>query len=142
MNPYGDGPGPYNPGPGVPGGAPLGPSGYGGPPYGGPQGDDQMAWIGIVCSSLGWFSCCCSPIPFVGIFAAGGGLLFSIAGTICGYLALQKAKQANGRTDLAMIGLVLGAVRLGLTALAIVAIVAMVVLGVGVGVLEGITHPR
>lgn len=138
MNPY-DPQQPYGAPP--PGGAPLGPSGYGGPPMGS-QGDDQMAWIGIALSGLSWVACCCSPIPFVGLVAAGGGFLFAIGGMVCGYLALQKAKQANTRTDLAMIGLVLGGVRLGLTALVIVGVIAMVVLGVGVGVLEGITNPH
>ena len=56
--------------------------------------------------------------------------------------ALQKAKQQNSRTDIAMIGLVIGAVRLGLTALVLVGIFVAVAMGVGVGILEGITHPQ
>jgi hypothetical protein len=139
--------GPYGPTPPPmgPGGPPnqLGPSGYGPPPsqYG-PPPDDNMAWAGIGLSSLGWVSCCCGFVPFVGIFGALGGLLFSIGGIVCGYLALQKAKQFNTRTDLAMIGIVLGAVRLGLMLLFIVLGVVLLVAGVGVGFLEQYTHPH
>lgn len=143
--PYGPTPGPYDPN-ANPNAAPLAPSSYG---YGGPgQGpggmppDDTMAWAGIICSSLGWFTCCCWPIPILGFLGMGGGFLLSVAGVVCGYLALQKAKQAQTRTDLAMIGIVLGAVRLGLMVLFIIIAVAAVMLGVGVGVLEGITHPH
>lgn len=137
--------GPYGPTP-----TPLAPSGFGAPPpspgYGGPPGgppvDDTMGWVAVVCSSLSWLTCCCTPIPLVGIFGAFGGLLFAVVGAVCGYLALQKAKQQSSRTDLAMIGLVLGAVRLGLTVLGIVAVIVLMALGLGVGILEGITHPQ
>lgn len=139
--------GPYGPTPG-----PLAPSQYGEPPqqgFGGPSGggyrppaDDAMGWAAIACSSLAWVSCCCSPIPFVGFIAFGGGLLLAVAGVICGYMALQKAKQQSTRTDLAMIGLVMGAVRLGLTALVFVGVIAMVVLGVGGVALESLLHPH
>jgi hypothetical protein len=133
-NPYQD--------PNQPPAAPLAPSSYGYGPPGGSPNDDTIAWASIVCSGLGWVSCCCGPIPFLGILAGFGGLALSVAGVICGYLALQKAKQNNGRTDLPMIGIVLGAVRLGLVVVGLVIVVGMVVLGVGVGVLEGITHPQ
>ena len=142
--------GPYGPSP-----TPLAPSGFGngpppsgygsgGPPYGGggPPVDDTMGWVAIATGALGWLSCCCTPIPFIGLLFALGGLVFAVVATITGYLALQKAKQQNSRTDLAMIGLVLGAVRLGLTVLGIVAVVVLMALGLGAGILEGITHPR
>jgi hypothetical protein len=101
-----------------------------------------MAWVSIALSSLGWLSCCCGFVPFIGIVGAGGGFLLSIGGIVCGYLALQKAKQQSTRTDLAMIGIVLGAVRLGLFALVIAVAVVLMIAGVGLAGFEQYTHPH
>lgn len=146
QGPYGPTPPPFDPnqGGGPPQGGGFGPSGYGPPPsaYGPPASDDQMAWISIALGSLGWVSCCCGPIPFIGLIGALGGFLLSIGAIVAGYMALQKAKQQNTRTDLAMIGLILGGTRVGLGVLGIVILVVLMIAGVGIGVLEGITHPH
>lgn len=139
--PYGPAPGALPPGGGYPppGGYP--PSGYGGPPPGGPPaGDDTLSWVAIGCGAGSWLTCCCAPIPFVGTIAWLGGLLLAIAGTIAGYMAWQSGKRAGTRTDLAMTGMVLGATRLGLTILFIGAILVLVALGMGAGIIEGLVH--
>lgn len=119
--------------------APLPSSGYG---YGGggPPADDTLAWIGVACSGLSWLTCCCFPIPIINVVGGLGGFALAIAGTICGYMAWQKAKQANTRTDIAMAGLVIGALSIGLRVLGIIAVVAMIVLGVGIAGFEQYTQ--
>jgi hypothetical protein len=142
--PYGPTPPPYDPSsqPQQPQ-QQLAPSsyGYGGPGMG-PPSDDTLAWVSVALSSTGWVSCCCGAIPIVGIIGAFGGLLLSLAGAICGYLAWQKAKQQNTRTDIAMVGMVLGISRIVLVVLMIGIGLLMLAMGVGVGLLEGITHPH
>ncbi len=143
--PYGPTPPPYDPS-----GQPqqqqpqqLAPSsyGYGGPGMGTPP-DDTLAWVSVVLSGLGWVSCCCGPVPLVGMIGALGGSLFSVAGAICGYLAWQKAKQQSTRTDIAMVGMVLGITKLALFVVGIIVALGMLALGVGVIGLEGLTHPQ
>lgn len=142
--PFGPTPGPYDPSPQNPQnpyGAPLVPSSYGGPPQGG-QPDDTMAWASVALSSLGWMSCCCGPIPILGLIALLGGFAFSVAGVICGYMAWQKAKQQNTRTDIAIVGMVLGGIRLGLLLLMIIIGVVALLAGVGLAGFEEYTHPH
>jgi tryptophan-rich sensory protein len=105
-----------------------------------PAQDETLSWVAIACGGGSWLTCCCAPIPFVGTIAWLGGLLLAIAGAIAGYMAWQNAKRAGGRTDLAMTGMVLGATRLGLTILFIGAILVMVALGLGAGIVEGILN--
>lgn len=140
--PYGPTPPPYDPSsqPQQPQ-QELVPSGYG---YGGPGAppDDTLAWVSVALSGLGWVSCCCGPIPFVGMIGALGGGLLSVAGAVCGYLAWQKAKQQSTRTDIAMVGMVLGITKLALFVVGIIAVVGMLALGVGIVGLEGLTHPQ
>jgi hypothetical protein len=123
---------PYGPGP-----AQLPPSGYGAPPS-----DDTMAWVGIACSSVSWLTCCCGPIPFVGLFGAFGGLLFAIVGVGCGWMALQTAQRAQTRTDLAKFAIGIGAARLILTVLTVAAIFVLAMLGIGIAGLEAYTQSR
>jgi hypothetical protein len=109
---------------------PLPPSSYGQPPYGtpgAPPPDDTMAWASIATSVASWLTCCCAPIPFVGMIVSLGGLLLAVAGLVCGILAYQQAKRVSGRTDLPIIGMVIGALRLVLTVGIVV--VALVTLG-------------
>ncbi|MFO0685517.1 MAG: hypothetical protein U0234_25885 [Sandaracinus sp.] len=145
-DPYGNGYGNNPPPPAGPPGyggplAPLPPSGFG--PGGAPPFDETLSWVAIACSSVSWASCCCSWVPFVGWFISIGGTFLALVGVIIGYMQWQKAKAIQGaRSDLPMIGLVIGAVRLGLTIGAIGLVVVLMVMGVGVGILEGITHPH
>ena len=140
MNPYGPTPPPYDPGNHP---APLAPSSYGAPGGGmGPPSDDTMAWVGVALSSAGWVSCCCGFVPILGLFAGLAGLAASIAGTICGYLAWQKAKQQNTRTDIALVGLVLGATRLALVVVLIGVVIVAMIAGVGLAGFEQYTHPH
>ena len=103
--------------------APYPPSSYGAPP-GAPAPDDTLAWAGIASSVASWLTCCCAPIPFIGMILGLGGLLLSVVGVVCGMLAYRAATRVGGRTDLAIIGIAIGALRLlltvGLVALAIV----------------------
>jgi hypothetical protein len=123
---------PYGPTPGQ-----LPPSGYGAPP---PASDDTLAWVGIGFSSVSWLSCCCGPIPVVGMFGALGGLLLAIGGVIAGYMALQNANRMQTRTDLAKIAIGLGAARLIMTVLVLVLVVVLVMLGFGIAGLEAYTQ--
>jgi len=122
---------PYGPGPGQ-----LPPSGFGG----GPPSDDTMAWVGIACSGLSWLSCCCGPVPFVGMIGAFGGLLLAVGGIIAGWLALQNAQRMQTRTDLAKIAIGLGAARVILTVLAVGAFFVLAMLGIGIAGLEAYTQ--
>ena len=85
-----------------------------------------MAWAGIASSSVSWLTCCCAPIPFVGALAGLGGVLFAIVGIVCGVLGYQSAKRVGGRTDLPIIAIVIGSVRIVLTVGFVVLVVVLV----------------
>lgn len=107
--------------------APLPPSTYGAPP-GPPQGpahDDTLAWAGVATSVISWLTCCCAPIPFVGFVVSLIGLLLAVVGVVCGALAYRTAKAVGARTDLPIIAMVVGGLKLLLTAGIVVLAVVM-----------------
>ena len=140
-NPYGPLGGPYGP-QGGPGALPASGYGYGGGGQGGGprNSNDTMAWIGVVMSSISWISCCCTPVPFVGLLFALGGMLFAIAGLVCGVIAYREGKRTGTRTDIALVGAILGGTRLGLTVGSVVLVGLLLALGVGGAILEGIAN--
>ncbi len=95
------------------------------------QGDDTLAWAGIASSVASWLTCCCTPIPFVGVIFALGGLLLAVVGVVCGFLAYRAAKPIGARTDLAIVGIAIGAARLIIT-FGVVAIALVVVGAAGI----------
>jgi hypothetical protein len=102
-----------------------------GPPPGPPPNDDTLGWVGIAASCASWLACCCTPIPFLGLLANFVGLVLATGGTVCGAIAYRNAKRGGGRTDLALVGLLIGAARLVLTLGAIgVLLVLVAVIGV------------
>lgn len=118
--------------------APLPPTGF--VPAATSSTDDALAWVSIATGALSWLVCCCAPIPLLGLLSAIAGLILAITSTICGGFALRSASREGRRTDLAIIGLVLGGGRLvvtfGLLGLAVV----LVMLGVGAGLLGEFQH--
>lgn len=145
-DPYGNGYGNNPPPPAGPPGyggplAPLPPSGFG--PGGAAPFDETLSWVSIACSSLAWMSCCVCWIPFFGGLIGLGATILALIGTIIGYLQWQKAKATPGaRTDLPLIGFVLGAVRVGLTVGALGLFMTLMMLGVGGAFLQGLMHPQ
>jgi hypothetical protein len=107
-----------------------------GPPPGPPPSDDTLGWAGVAASVLSWLLCCCTPIPFVGLLANVAALLLSLVGVICGGLAYRQATQRGGRTDLALIALLVGGLRL----LVIGALFAVFVVVVAVVGMAGVSE--
>ncbi len=98
---------------------------YGTPPQPSPP-DDTLAWAGIASSVASWLTCCCMPIPFIGMVFGLGGLLLSVVGVVCGILAYRAAGPVGGRTDLPILAIVIGALRLVLTVGAVVAAIVLI----------------
>ncbi|GAB4114840.1 MAG: hypothetical protein OHK0013_49480 [Sandaracinaceae bacterium] len=97
---------------------------------------DGLAWASIATGALSWITCCCAPVPFVGMIAGGLGLVSALASVVCGAIAYRSATRDGGRTDLPLIGLVLGGSRLVLTLGAVGVVIVLIASGVGVGILE------
>ena len=115
--------------------AQLPPSGFTPGPSTG-NDEDVLGWVGVGLGAVSWLACCCSIIPFVGLVANVLALLMAVAAIILGFLSLRNAQRAGRPATLGIVGMVLGGARLGLLALAIVAVIIVFALGLGGGILS------
>lgn len=124
------------------------------PPAGGPVPNNKMALTAAIAAGVAWIvgglaSCGLSFIPFVNFVTFCTWPIFiigNIVAVVTGFIGRNQIQQSNGTeggSGLAMTGIVLGAIGLGLLLLGVCAIVLLALMGPAVGevfssVIEGI----
>jgi hypothetical protein len=113
------------------------PPGNGSPGIGDPA-EDFLGWVGLVLGAVGWLSCCCSIIPFVGMIGNILGMLIAVAAVVLGGVSVYNAKREGRSIVIGVIAISLGATRLGLFLGLIILVLVLLALGVGGSFLAGL----